>query len=74
MPGQVRKGYKVLKAIKENIYFCRSQCTKKRSKLSKAELGKSDPEAKSIGISSLGLRKETYFSHKFYFFKYLLGL
>lgn len=59
MSNQVRKGYKSPRQSRK-IPISVEVSIEKKSKVSKTEFGKSDPETNSIGISNLGHRKDIF--------------
>lgn len=60
MSNQVRKGYKSPRQSRKIPISVEVSIEKKKSKFSKTEFGKSDPETNSIGISNLGHRKDIF--------------
>lgn len=60
MSNQVRKGCKSPRQPRKIPISVEVNTEKKRSKISKTEFVKSDPEIKSIGTSNLGHRKDLF--------------
>lgn len=71
MSNQVRKGYKSPRQSRKiPISVEVNTEKKKRSKFSKTEFVKSDPEIKSIGTSNLGHRKDLFLIYILFFNTY----